>query len=200
LRPFPGPIGCSCGGRRILRGVVPPGEATEKELTPRERTNDMKYILGSIFAAVLIAPLAISSQQDKGRGLAPVEVSKCEEGECKKCKKKCKDREESLLAKCGGCEDKDKDKDKDKEKEKEGESVLVADSCGGCKGKGKDKDEESESVLVADSCGGCKGKDKGKDKDDEDALLAGCGKCKDKGKDKDEDDDHEHEEGELLVA
>lgn len=109
----------------------------------------MKLLIGSLLAAILIAPLALTGQQE--RASAPAEIAKCEEGcDCKKCKKKKADsadkellaggskgcggekgdkekaEAESLLAHCGKCA-KDKDGHKDKKKDKDGgESELLA--------------------------------------------------------------------------
>ena len=69
----------------------------------------MKYILATLFAALLIAPLAFTGQPDQGvRGDTLLACDKCDkhkkkckEGcDCKKCKEKAKD--DALLA-CDKC-------------------------------------------------------------------------------------------------
>ena len=99
----------------------------------------MKLLLGTLIAAVLIAPLAFSGQQ--APATSPAQLAKCEEGcDCEKCKKK--DDTELLAGKCKeGC---------DCEKcEKKKEDKALA-HCGKCsKGKDHDKDKDDDAELLA---------------------------------------------------
>jgi len=95
----------------------------------------MKFLLGSIFAALLIAPLAFTGQQDTATtGDAIAHCGKCGKGD-----KKCKE----------GCEcEKSKKAAEEKAKEKEGEALLAEE--GKCKKKCKKQGtEEEEAALLA---------------------------------------------------
>ena len=88
----------------------------------------MKYLLGTVFAALLLAPLAFTSNADQGKSNDSAiahcgscgKGKKCKEGcDCKKCKEAAKKKDgakdEALLAQCKGCGKKKKGADKDEE-------------------------------------------------------------------------------------
>ena len=126
----------------------------------------MKYLLGTVFAALLLAPLAFTSNADQGKSNGSAiahcgscdKDKKCKEGcDCKKCKKKAgeKDKEEALLAHCGSCD--------------KGKKCKEGCDCKKCKKKAGEKDKE-EALLA--QCKGCGKKKKGADKAEEALLFA----------------------------
>jgi hypothetical protein len=101
----------------------------------------MKLLLGTLIAAVLIAPLAFSGQQ--APATSPAQLAKCEEGcDCEKCKKK--DDTELLAGKCKkGC---------DCEKcEKKDDTELLAGKCKkdcDCEKCEKKKEDKSDDARL----------------------------------------------------
>ncbi len=89
----------------------------------------MKYLLATLFAAILVAPLAFSSQN--GNASEAPAIAHC--GKCDK--KKCKE----------GC---DCDKCKKAKEEKKADAALLAGGCSKCK-KGKKADKDEEALLFA---------------------------------------------------
>ena len=89
----------------------------------------MKFLLGSIFAALLIAPLAFTGQQDTATTSDAL-------AHCGKCGKECKEGEE-----CAKCKKRKDDAKKD------GEALLAEE--GKCKKCKKHGTEEEEALLAA---------------------------------------------------
>jgi hypothetical protein len=132
----------------------------------------MKFLLGYLFAALLLTPLAFSGQQATTvtTGDAIARCGKCDE---KKCKDGCE---------CEKCKKKDADK----------KDVLLAD---------EDKDKKCKDGCECDKCKKKKKKAEGDDKDEALIACKKCDKHN-KKKDGDGDDDKKDDKKDdlLLVA